>query len=370
MIYPLQCLVVGLRIAISDGIVMAINRRRRTLQPDIAVQYGTDQSDINAVMLERTRAIIRQEAAALETLSDRVDERICTLANHILSSNGIVVVCGIGKSRLVGEKISATLAATGTRSITLDPVDALHGDLGRVSMGDVILALSNSGEAAELMLFIRAVRQFPVIIAAITGRATSSLALSANVVLDIGPMEEACALGLVPTTSTTAMAAMGDALALVVQERRGFKREDFARLHPGGNLGRKLMRVRDLMLPLEAIPLFRPDTPLSLVLLSMCRTCRRFGGAAVIGERCKIIGIFLAESLGQQVERGVLLDFNEPVERYMQPPLAAISEHALLDEAARYFHQLEIELVPVHDDQDKFIGLISRQDVQSGDTLS
>ncbi|MES0057223.1 SIS domain-containing protein [Mesorhizobium sp. M0078] len=192
------------------------------------------------VMLERARAIIRQEAAALESLSNSLDESICMLAASILSSTGIVVVCGIGKSRLVGEKISASLASTGTRSITLDPVDALHGDLGRVRAGDVILALSNSGETAELLQFIRAVRHLRVIVAAITGRACSSLAQAADVVLDIGLTQEACALGLAPTTSTTAMGAMGDALALILQEQRGFTRQDFARLHPSGSLGREL----------------------------------------------------------------------------------------------------------------------------------
>ncbi|MEI8703468.1 KpsF/GutQ family sugar-phosphate isomerase [Mesorhizobium sp. ISC15] len=315
------------------------------------------------VMLERARAIIRQEAAALESLSNRIDENICILADYILSSTGIVVVCGIGKSRLVGEKISAILASTGTRSITLDPVDALHGDLGRVRAGDVILALSNSGETAELLQLIRPVRQLPVIVAAITGRASSSLAQAADVVLDIGLMQEACALGLAPTTSTTAMAAMGDALALILQERRGFTRQDFARLHPSGSLGRELMRVRDLMWPLEAIPVFRPDTPLSQALLSMCRDSRRSGVAAVVDERFKVVGILVGESIGRLVERGATPDLNDPVERHMQPPLKAIPGHAFLDQAVQLFRQHEIELLPVHDDQERFVGLISRQDI-------
>ncbi|WP_287261516.1 KpsF/GutQ family sugar-phosphate isomerase [Mesorhizobium sp.] len=314
-------------------------------------------------MLERAKAIIREEAAALEILSNRLDENICILADYILSSTGIVVLCGIGKSGLVGEKISAILASTGTRSITLNPVDALHGDLGRVGAGDVIIALSNSGETAELMQLIRAVRQLPVVVAAMTGSATSSLAQAADVVLDIGPLQEACPLGLTPTTSTTAMAAMGDALALVLQERRGFTRQDFARLHPGGNLGRGLMRVRDLMWPLEAIPVFRPDTPLALALLSMCGASRKSGVAAVVGERCKVVGILLGESIGRLVDGGATPDLNDPVERHMQPPLATISGHAFLDQAGQLFNQHEIELMPVYDDQERFAGLIFRQDV-------
>lgn len=326
-------------------------------------ECGRGDSDSKMAMLERAKAIIRQEAAALERLSNRIDENICTLADYVLSSKGIVVVCGIGKSRLVGARISAILASTGTRSITLDPVDALHGDLGRVSAGDVILALSNSGETAELIELIRAVRQVPVTVAAITGLASSSLAQAADVVLDIGPMQEACALGLTPTTSTAAMTATGDALALILQERRGFTRQDFARLHPGGSLGRKLMRVRDLMWPFEAIPVFRPDTPLLMVLLSMCRASRKSGVAAVVDERFKIVGILIGESIGLLVERGATPDLNEPVERHMQPPLTTISEHAFLDQAVQLFRQHEMELMLVLDDRESVVGVISRHDV-------
>ncbi|MBB6413727.1 KpsF/GutQ family sugar-phosphate isomerase [Mesorhizobium sangaii] len=340
-----------------------VNPKRIVLRPqgDPAQQYT--ECDSKMAMLERARAIIRHEAAALEILSNRIDEHVCSLVDYILSSTGIVIVCGIGKSRLVGEKISAILTSTGTRSITLDPVDALHGDIGRVHAGDVIIALSNSGETAELMQFIRAVRQLPVMVAVMTGSANSSLARVADLVVDIGPMQEACALGLAPTTSTIAMAAMGDALALVLQERRGFTRQDFARLHPGGSLGWELMRVRDLMWPLEAIPVFRPDTPLSLALLSMCRAPRKLGVGAVLCERSKVAGILIGESIGRLVDRGAILDLNDPVKRHMQPPLTAISGHAFLDQAAQLFRQHEIELLPVHDDQERFVGLISRQDV-------
>ncbi|ODA93310.1 hypothetical protein BFX40_10800 [Mesorhizobium sp. SEMIA 3007] len=327
------------------------------------MKYDRNYSNSKMAMLERARAIIRQEAAALEILSNRIDEHVCSLADYILSSTGIVVVCGIGKSRLVGEKISAILTSTGTRSITLDPVDALHGDIGRVRAGDVIIALSNSGETAELIHFIRAVRQLPVTVAAITGGANSSLAQVADFVVDIGPMQEACALGLTPTTSTIAMAAVGDALALILQERRGFTRQDFARLHPGGSLGWELMRVRDLMWPLEAVPVFGLDTPLSLALLSMCRAPRKLGVGAVLSERSKVVGILIAESLGRLVDCGATPDLNDPVKRHMQQPLTVISAHAFLDQAVQIFRQHEIEQLPVHDDQERFVGLISRQDV-------
>ncbi|RWM24716.1 MAG: KpsF/GutQ family sugar-phosphate isomerase [Mesorhizobium sp.] len=350
-----------------EAFVMAIVSQGPTAVPpggEPAQRYtdcGSDHSNSKMAMLERARAIIRHEAAALETLSNRIDEHICTLSDHILSSTGTVVVCGVGKSRLVGERISAILTSTGTRSITLDPVDGLHGDLGRVCAGDVILALSNSGKTAELLQLVRAVRQIPVMVAAITGRATSPLAQAADMVLDIGPMREACALGLAPTTSMTAMAAMGDALALVLQERRGFTREDFAHLHPGGSLGRELMRVRDLMWPLESMPVVRPNTSLSLALLSMCRAPQKLGVAVVVGERCKVTGILIGESIGRLVERGAIPDLDDPVERHMQQP-ASISWDAFVNQAEQLFRQHEIELMAVHDDQDKFVGLICRQE--------
>jgi arabinose-5-phosphate isomerase len=189
-------------------------------------------------MLKRARQVVRLEAQALHHLARRLDGRICTVADRILRAEGIVVVTGVGKSRLVGEKISATLASTGTRSITLDATDALHGDLGRLRQGDLLLCISNSGETEELKRLAAAARSFGVTIVAITGNAASSLAGLSDLVLDIGPMPEACPLGLAPTTTTTAQMALGDALAMVLLERRGFTREDFARWHPAGTLGR------------------------------------------------------------------------------------------------------------------------------------
>ncbi|TIP18394.1 MAG: KpsF/GutQ family sugar-phosphate isomerase [Mesorhizobium sp.] len=326
-------------------------------------EINTGCRDNEVLMLDRARTILRQEAAALEDLSNRIDQRICKLANYILTLSGVVIVCGIGKSRLVGEKISATLASTGTRSITLDPVDALHGDLGRVRPGDLILALSNSGETAEIMQLTCAVRQLPVIVALVTGRASSPLARAADVVLDIGSIEEACALGLAPTTSTTAMLALGDALALLVQERRGFSRHDFARLHPGGSLGRGMMRVREVMWPLESIPVLRPNTPLSIALLSICGASRRTGVAAIVGDRGKVTGLLTGEAIGRLVESGAAHDLSDPVERHMLHPTTWISGQASLDEAVQLFHRDGIDPVPVYDEQESFIGLIFRQDV-------
>ena len=314
-------------------------------------------------MLDRAREVIRDEAAALDALSARLNEQICVLADLILSSPGIVVVSGVGKSRLVGEKISATLASTGTRSIALDPLDALHGDLGRVGPGDIFLGLSNSGETRELKDLVRAVKTLPIAVAVMTGRATSSLALAADVVLDIGATQEACSLGLAPTTSTTVMMALGDALALILHEKRGFTRADFARVHPGGSLGKELMRVSDLMWPLESIPVLSPDTPLAQALVAMCRPSRVSGVAVVLGGRAALVGILTGTSIEDAFRRGEAPSLAERVDAHMQSPRGAVRDDASAQEAARAFRNHSEDMLPVEDRAGRFVGLLSRREV-------
>lgn len=198
-----------------------------------------------AAMLEHAKSFIRIEATALTELAERLTNELCDAASEILDVRGKVVISGVGKSQLIGEKISATLASTGTPSHTLDPTDAMHGDLGRIGSDDILIALSNSGETLELMHVVNSAKCIPVKVISITGNAKSTLANLSDVVLDIGKVEEACPLGLAPTTSTTVMMALGDALALVLLEQRGFTHEDFARLHPAGALGKKLQRSKN-----------------------------------------------------------------------------------------------------------------------------
>lgn len=193
----------------------------------------------SSAILERAKDIIREEADALSLLAEYLTDDLCVAAQAILDIEGKVIVSGVGKSQLVGDKISATLSSTGTPSFTLDPTNALHGDLGRISPDDVMLVLSNSGETTELCSLVSVAKSFRIIIIAITGDRESALARQSDIVIDIGRTGEVCPLGLAPTTSTTVMMALGDALALVVLEQRGFTRDDFARLHPAGTLGRK-----------------------------------------------------------------------------------------------------------------------------------
>lgn len=310
-------------------------------------------------MLERARAVIQFEAMALMRLSKTVDAQLCILANHILSSDGAVVVSGVGKSRLVGEKISATLASTGTPSIVLDPLDAIHGDLGRLRCEDTLLLLSKSGETEELIALIRAARRLDVAVAVMTASDMSSLAKMADVVLCIGSMQEACALGLAPTTTTTAMMALGDALAIVMQERRGFGRRDFAHLHPGGSLGRGLMRVRDFMCELDRVPVVTPDTPLSQVLTMMCGISMKSKTAVVVDARSRLLGTISANCICTAVTDGDQSELRSPVAKHMTRPIATIGEHDSVIDAERIFRQCGQELLPVMSGSDRLIGVLA-----------
>lgn len=325
--------------------------------------HGTPWSPATPRMLERAKAIIRMEATALERLSDCLDDQICVLADHIMSSSGMVVVSGVGKSRLVGEKISATLASTGTRSIALDPTDAIHGDLGRVRSGDTLLALSKSGETLEIKHLVHAIRQFDVPVAVMTGSSSSSLAQMADIVLSIGSLRETCALGLAPTTTTTAMMALGDALAIVIQERRGFTQRDFARLHPGGSLGRGLMRVCDYMWALDRVPIVTPETPLSRVLIMMCCASLMSKTAVVINDRAEIVGTITVERIRKAMEQGQNAELSDPVAQHMRGPAATIQEDASVADAEKIFLRYGEDLLPVTNRAERLVGVLPCQDI-------
>ncbi len=203
-----------------------------------------------ADQLRDAREIIQLESRALWKLADRLDGEFCRAVEQLFGCRGSVIVSGMGKAGLIGQKIAATLASTGTRSHYLHPAEAVHGDLGRIHHEDVLLILSQSGETEEVVRLLPSLTTLGVPIVAVTGSRTSTLARAATVTIDLGPLKEACSLGLAPSTSTTAMLAMGDALALVTSRMRAFRREDFARFHPAGNLGRRLSRVDDCMRPL------------------------------------------------------------------------------------------------------------------------
>jgi arabinose-5-phosphate isomerase len=239
--------------------------------------------------LDVARLVLATEAAGLRALADSLDERFGQAVALLGSATGRVVVSGMGKSGHVARKIAATLASTGTPALFVHPAEASHGDLGMIVAGDAVLALSNSGETPELADLIEHARRFALPLVGVTGRAVSTLAEAADVALILPAAREACPMGLAPTTSTTMQMALGDALAVALLTRRGFGPSDFRQIHPGGKLGARLRRVRELMHTGDELPLVAPDLRMDAALLVM--TEKRFGCLGVVGEDGRLNGI-------------------------------------------------------------------------------
>jgi arabinose-5-phosphate isomerase len=320
--------------------------------------------------LKLAREVLNQEADAIRRLGDSLEcdfQAFDSAVDLVLGTKGgRVVVTGMGKAGLVGAKISATLASTGTPSLTLHPAEAVHGDLGRIRSEDVVLALSNSGETAEIRALLPAVRRIGAKIIALTGDTESSLARHADCVLSIGKVDEACPLGLAPTASTSAMLALGDAFAMVIQAERGFSREDFARFHPAGSLGRRLMRVADDMRKQEELPLIPTGTVLRDALVQMSRTPGRPGAGLVVSGEGKLIGIFTDGDLRRLFETDghtVTDRLNAPINESMGRGPKTMHKEDLVDDAVRVLHDHHIDQVAVVDEDQKPIGLLDIQDL-------
>jgi arabinose-5-phosphate isomerase len=250
---------------------------------------------------ETARKVFEIEAAAIRALGERLDAGFERAVEGLYACSGRVVVTGMGKSGIIGQKLSATLASTGTPSHFLHPADAIHGDLGRIVKGDAVVALSNSGATSEILALLPSLKRLDTFIVALTGDPASPLATHADVHLDASIREEACPLGLAPTASTAAAMAMGDALAMALIERRGFTMEDFAVLHPGGRLGKKLLRVEDVMRSGNDAPRVAPDTPMKDVLFEMTR--KRLGMTTVQDAAGRLAGVLSDGDLRRQMER-------------------------------------------------------------------
>jgi arabinose-5-phosphate isomerase len=251
--------------------------------------------------LETAKRVLRVESEAIAGLIERLDARFEKAVELLHACKGRVVVTGLGKSGLVGRKLAATFASTGTPALFLHTGEALHGDLGMLTAGDVMLAISTSGETAELIELLETVRRLGVPLLALTANPKSTLAKASNIVLDIAVKEEACSLNLAPTASTAAAMAMGDALAISLLERRGFKAEDFAALHPGGRLGNKLRRVESLMHEGENAPHVLPTTKMPDVIYEMSR--KGLGLAAVTEANGKLLGIITDGDLRRVMQK-------------------------------------------------------------------
>jgi arabinose-5-phosphate isomerase len=312
-------------------------------------------------LIALARAVLELEATAVRDLVPRVDDTFVAAARLILACHGRIVVLGMGKSGHVANKIAATLASTGTPAFFVHPGEASHGDMGMITPLDVVLALSNSGETDELVVLIPLLKRLGVPLIAMTGNAASSLAESATVHLHVGVAQEACPLGLAPTSSTTAALAMGDALAVALLEARGFTQEDFARSHPGGALGRRLLlKVRDLMHTGDDIPAVGPHTPLATALLEMTR--KGLGITAVVDDEGRALGIFTDGDLRRAIDRG--LDVRAiPIAEVMTAHCKTISPDLLAAEATAIMQDTKINALLVVDEQRILRGAINMHDL-------
>jgi arabinose-5-phosphate isomerase len=301
------------------------------------------------------------EARALLELSARQGEGFTRAVQAMLECRGRTVVMGMGKSGHVGRKIAATLASTGTPAFFVHPAEASHGDLGMVTPGDVVLAISNSGESDELAAILPAVRRLGVTLVAMTGKADSTLARHADIVVSSAVDQEACPLNLAPTASTTAQMALGDALAVALLDARGFAEADYARSHPGGSLGRKLlMHVRDLMRHGAAVPVVGPDALLPQMLREM--SAKGLGFAAVADDARQVLGIFTDGDLRRLIERGAeLLTLRAADVMHPRPKL--VREDALAVDAAGLMEQHRITSVIVVDAQGAIVGALNSNDL-------
>jgi arabinose-5-phosphate isomerase len=313
--------------------------------------------------LRLAREIVRTEGQTLLALADRLGEEFCHAVALLASIRGSVIVSGMGKAGLIGQKIAATFASTGTRSHFLHPSEAIHGDLGRLHAEDVALVLSFSGQTEEIVRILPALRDLRVPIVAVTGQPESALAKQAVITLDLGSIGEACPLGLAPTASTTAMLALGDALALVLSRMRGFSSEDFARFHPGGSLGRKLARVEDAMRPLTQCRVARHDQSLREALVDQSRPGRRTGALMVVDHAEVLVGIFTDSDLARLLEANRDAAIDGPLADVMIHSPATITLGELLSTACELLSRRKISELPVVDQAGKPLGLIDITDV-------
>ena len=309
------------------------------------------------------RAVLRVEAEALERVRDLLDDTLVRAADLIQRCRGRVIVTGMGKAGLVGQKLAATLASTGTRAFPLHPAEAVHGDLGRIRQGDVVLALSQSGETEEVVRLIPALRRLGATLVALTERATSLLGRQADLTIVLGPIEEACPLGLAPSASTTALMAVGDALALLVARMRDFRAEDFALYHPAGSLGRKLARVEDVMRTGKHVRMAHRDESVRSVFVRLGGARRRTGAIMVIDDDERLIGIFTDADLARLFEnhREGLLD--GPIGDAMTRDPVRVVVGAGVADAVDALKLRKLSELPVVDRGGRPVGLIDLTDL-------
>lgn len=312
--------------------------------------------------LARGRHVLEIEAKAILALIDRLDQRFERAVSLMDLCQGRVVVTGIGKSGIIGRKIAATLASIGIPSAFLHPAEGIHGDLGMVSRGDVVLAISNSGETEELLKILPALKRLGVPLISLIGKLDSILGKNSDVVLDVSVEEEACPLDLAPTASTTAALALGDALAMALLERKGIKPEDFARYHPGGSLGKRLLlTVEDLMHCEDAIPKVKPNTALKDVIYEI--SSKKLGMTTVTDESERLRGVITDGDLRRVLEKGGDNLLARPAEAVMSKDPKTIGRTALAAEAVGQMERYAITVLVVADGRGRVEGVIHLHDL-------
>ena len=312
------------------------------------------------MVIEQAKRVLKIEAEAISALTERINESFVKAVDLIFFCKGKIVVTGVGKSGLIGQKIASTLASTGTPSFFMHPAEGIHGDLGMLSKNDVVIAISNSGESNEISQIIPVVKRMGLPLISMTGNRSSTLAKSGDAVLDISVKEEACPLGLAPTASTTATLAMGDALAVAVLDKRGFNKEDFALLHPGGSLGKRLLvRVSDLMHTGEAIPLVTENTVMKVALFEI--TSKRLGVTGVLDDEGFLEGAITDGDLRRAMEKGLDV-LNKNASEIMTRNPKKIGADALAAEALQKMEQHSITSLFVMDGE-KVAGIVHLHDL-------
>lgn len=313
-------------------------------------------------VLEIARKVLKTEAEAVHALAGRLDSTFEKVVDMVFESRGRVVVSGMGKSGLVGKKIAATLASTGTPAFFLHPAEAIHGDLGMVTSADIIIAISNSGETDELVGLIPFLKRFNVGLISMTGNPGSTLSRVADLNIDISVKEEACPLGVVPTASTTAAMAMGDALAVALLMRRGYREEDFAFFHPGGSLGKKLfVKVKDLMHSGDALPVVSRETAMTKAVMEI--SSKRLGMTIVADSGGKVLGIITDGDLRRGIEKWGKSVFDMKAGEVMTKNPRTISEDELAAKALSIMEQHSITALVVPDEEGRAKGIVHLHDI-------
>ena len=328
---------------------------------DRTFMQNTKYTDETRKLIDLGRAVIRTEAAAIAELEERVDENFARACRLLLDCPGRTVVIGMGKSGHIGSKIAATLASTGTPAFFVHPGEAGHGDMGMITQQDVVIALSNSGETDEILTLLPVIKRLNVPLIALTGKPESTLARAATVTINVSVNQEACPLGLAPTSSTSAALAMGDALAIALLEHRGFSADDFARAHPGGALGRRLLlHVNDIMHTGKEIPKVHENTLFKDALVEMTR--KGLGATAVVDDQNQVLGIFTDGDVRRALDAGVDVHGTR-MGTIMTRSFKAIGRDNLAAEALAVMEQRKINALLVTDAENRLIGILNMHDL-------